>query len=420
MIRRSGKNKKRTSRSNISRFEIDRLEVRQLLAGFATIPSPGSVAEPPIVNESPLINVRVSNFDFGDGAGYSVSDSGNGSGSIPSEAGASGPTLNVGNGFVFVAAGTINYSEPTTPEPSTPEPTTPAPTTPEPTTPEPTTTTTSEPLIAYPTPNRSTAPDPVATIIGPVAEARPSEPSTVEPEKGVYYVGPVQESQLPNTANLTTVQARAGLLAQTQLFALVSPADIPVQQTPAASESAVATDTTSDSQAPTASSHVDRAFETFNLADPYEQAAQDLNQPVTNSDPIPIPVIDLTELELETSEEAVETINTTSPTASPDFEQLLSSPSFGVFPALPLNILGTVLRAETIDDVADSKEAQPATTPVNPDLHDVKQELKDDKPESDEQLARGVQLFEAAVLILGLPSSRIYRPEDKTDGKPSV
>ena len=398
MTRRSGKNKKRTSRPNSSRFEIDSLEARQLLAGFATIASPGSVAEPPIVNESPLINVKLTNFDFGDGASYSVSESDSSSDS-PST-----PALAVGNGFVFVAAGsTNNYSEPTTPEPSTPEPTTPEPTAPEPTT------TTSEPLTPYPTAIQPTAPDPVATIIGPIPESRSSEPSTVEPEKGVYYVGPVQESQLPNTSNLTTVRARAGLLAQTQLFALVSPADIPVQQTPeAASESAFAADSTPDSQTPT-NQHVDTAFETFNLADPHQQATQNQNQPKGTS----APVVDLTELEYEHSEATMETTNAVTPTASSDFQQLLSSPSFGVFPALPLNIPGTVLRAETIDDVADSKETLPTPTPVDPDLNEV-------NPESDKDLAKGVQLFEAAVLILGLPSSRICRPDDETDGKPSV
>ena len=385
MKRRKGKIKKPAERLNSMRFEIERLESRQLLASFASVPIPGLefVDVVPIAQESTSINVQLLNTS------------------------ASGSTraLSIGNGYELTNVGYVDNNHFTEPTDYT-EPTTLEPTTREPATSEPLSTT-SEPL-AYETPTVTqplVLPEPITTIVGPVAETTITERLPLEPEKGIYF-GPVQPSDQPITANLTAVSPRSGSLAQTQLFALISPADLPVQTFSETGEAVVA-NVVPNSPEPT--QNLDAAFESFDSSDAHESDLADDDSGFA-----------ITELESEALEQAesdpvfvATAITEPSPFIGLQYDQI-SSPTLNlsVFPTLPLNVFGTDLPAPITDGNEETPQDQ---TPINPDLPAGKVE----KADTDEKLIRGVQLFETAVLMIGLPNSRLSRHEDDTEIRPS-
>ena len=359
MKRRKGKARKSPARSLPIRLTIERLETRQLLSGFASVAVPGTI-DVGTVELIEIAQINVEPVCSAEAGSLCNSTSTN-----------SGRSLSVGDGFGFHY---VTASEPATKEPAPVE----------------------FAIGPFPQP---TGFDAITVITEePVLEFGPiNQRSQPVPEVGIYFTEPQtslgdEPGNASETATATTGQPRIVSLARVQQFALVSPADFSGPNLPSL-DGQVTAGPTSGSVSST-NSGVDAVFE--NLDSDLLSEAESLT---------PTDVSDLGLGGAETG--SSESTKLGSPVSNPSLEPTLghlSTPNLGVFPTIPLNVLGDVLQS------MDFEEARPESpvldeAPVNPDLH------ADDA--DNKKLVEGIYLVEGVILLAAVPRSLHRRRDDE-------
>lgn len=376
MKRRKGKARKPIGRSQPIWSMIERLETRQLLAGFVSIAVPGAIETGTVdfIESAAHINVEVvepvCSFELKAGADSHCQSTNEftSTGNL-----ASTRSLSVGDGFGFrYVAPDFTGNDSVT--------------------------------------NESTLAE---VSIGPFLQPAGFDPITVITEEPVVEIGPINQQSQPvpevgvyfsesqtllgdqpgdttTTATVTnTNEARIVPLARTQQFALLSPADILGPNIPLVDGPATATPLP-NSLSPT-DSQVDAVFE-------------DLDDDLLSIEGESFkPTLDVTELDLGTPEAASsKPTKLSDPLSDPTLDHL-STATVGVFSNVPLRILEDVLQSM---DFEESLPEEPVfeEAPVNPDLP------VDDA--DDNKLVEGIYLVEGVILLAALPRS-IDRSHDE-------
>jgi len=369
---------------------------RRMLTGFASIPFPGLEATQVHISQS--INATLSQCD----AAYSfASSAGDGACAFSSGQGQRfnssdlppARRLAVGNGFVVES----NFS---TADPNTGfgglEPA--GQTLPEPTSSE-------LPLPEFQFPFGPMPLDPIRIIAeapvtpNPITATLPS----LEPEEGVYYAAPeeVSDERAVDAPSSDSPEIRVGAFARTQMFSLLSAADIPSQSVPSIKESSIAADSDQD-PAGYVPSEFDSVFESLEFGDDADGDNQ---------------IVDLPSFKATTS--GFESTADIDPSMSTPSKSVPSKSQQGNANALRSFDSASVKQASTprvklipevtILEFGDANEAESSSTPIESVKKKISSiqvpvnpNLPGDKDTEADDIANGLPLVEPALLLIGL------------------
>ncbi|QEG21455.1 hypothetical protein [Mariniblastus fucicola] len=244
-------------------------------------------------------------------------------------------------------------------------------------------------------------PAPISLIIRePVSDSMPSDKAQeLTPMKGIYFNEPAKASQALSATELEIdSSARSGLLAQNQMFAVISPSEIASRNAATFSATAVAASSTTKNS-PASAEQIAQIDSATSTTTPSPTFSKSFVAPSQQR----VPAASVESFKFRLSSERGTGV--TSPRTVAQLALKQATPN-------QFSIQSNISRA-LIDRLSGFKNSGSKSEP-EAQVRPAEIDTDDNNDVRDKAFARRIQVFESAVTLVGLPTSRIWRNDDES------